>query len=165
MCKCLFVEYTCSCKPDCPHDDPQHRAYHGPDHAFQIDHFRWKHCTSFLLHSGAAVSHSEKVMCHNLNLDEPQTVVQMASPSLARDSFFEEPSKAAPDRSVTSLWRRNSPATAHTVVMELPAKISGDPRHGGKRPACEKIEYEGWRIQSRSCPWCVDYWIGREGAI
>lgn len=169
MCKCLFVEYTCCCKSGCPHDNPQHQAYHGADHIFQTDHFKWNHCTTFLVHAGITFSNSDESMHNILSLDEQPTAAKTASLtcSLRKDSV-DEPRKASPDGSPTSFFSQgynNSSTTTRTAVLQMPSRVSGDPRHGGKIPGCGKIEYEGWRIQSRCCRWCEDYWIGRSEAI
>lgn len=90
------------------------------------------------------------------------------STSLRKVSLGEQKwSSSAGQAAMSTVSERGSKPSAGggALVPELPVRVSEDARHGGRIPGCEAISYEGWRVQSRSCRWCEDYWIGRREVI
>lgn len=187
MCNCLFVEYRCSCsKPDCPHLKPKHKNYHAAKALFQIDHFRWNHCTRYLASVGIPVSNDKD----SVNSQDHSTLKEKEkSKRKTLKSYFTKPSKK--DRNdgssvnyksidengeAVSFWSDGSDTASKEALVELndqssivkqpaahfPVKKSGDPRHGGEMPECESISYEGWCIERRNCRGCEDYWKRRD---
>lgn len=187
MCNCLFVEYRCSCsKPNCSHLNPKHKDYHAAKALFQIDHFKWHHCTKYLASVRVSVSSDKDSVT---NQDHSALKEKEKNKRKTFKSYFTKTSKTngANDRNsvnyqaidengdAVSFWSDASEAGSKEALVEVtdssivkqpaahfPVRKSGDPRHGGEMPECESISYEGWCIERRKCRGCEDYWKIRD---
>lgn len=188
MCQCLFVEYSCTCsKANCPHHNPRAEQYHASKALFQIDHYKWRHCDSYL-----ASSITSFLSGNDSSLDQGPSSSAKKSARQSIKRFFSSSSKAnrksdTNPASTTdyksidengegvSSWSDWSAEGSKESVVEvvdrskeqaaqqLPVKESMDPRHGGAIPECESISYERWCIERRSCRLCEEYWAGGTG--
>lgn len=74
MCKCLFIEYSCSCRePECPHHSSQHLHYHKHNALFQIDHFKWRYCPRYLALVGILAPSTDESVFSATALDKGPT--------------------------------------------------------------------------------------------
>ncbi|KAF3768788.1 hypothetical protein M406DRAFT_327209 [Cryphonectria parasitica EP155] len=190
MCKCFFVEFVCNCiQADCPHHNPLHHSFHKMEAIWQVDHFKWKYCASFLTASGIPIPNGSTMFSEFdvLSVDKQPRLTR--KPSTLKRLFPFRSDKGLSDssqRASTTDRDHNTPpairsSTGHAMrqsldVLEqsrhrgsqgrqyLPLRPSEDQRHGATIPVCEAISYEGWRIR-RSCRWCEDYWLGRRGVV